>query len=104
MPAFNLSLLQDAILVYQDIDLARSPVVNPRRFRALFKSVGFNESGDDIPTLYNFYRKPYRQLIAANQISYFDFRSYFFARQQLMLIKLGSGMNSKKSCQIIFQF
>ena len=39
-------------------------------------------------------RKPFRELILANEISIFDFRCYLFAKETLLLLRLASGSES----------
>ncbi|RPB04129.1 hypothetical protein L873DRAFT_1759340 [Choiromyces venosus 120613-1] len=36
-------------------------------------------------------KKPYRELILSNEISLFDFKTYLFARQSTLLLRLGKG-------------
>lgn len=46
-----------------------------------FERFGGTEEGDDNAELLNSWKKPYRYLLYANQITEFDFRHYLFARQ-----------------------
>lgn len=55
---------------------------------AWFGHFGGTDPGDDSGNILNFKRKDYRDLINKNSISVFDFRSYLFARQCYMLLKL----------------
>jgi hypothetical protein len=48
---------------------------------------------DDKPI--NAQRKDYRGLILANNISIFDFRLYIFARQMLLLLRLGNSVSAR---------
>lgn len=41
-------------------------------------------------------RKPYRELILANNISIFDFRCYLFARQLSLLLRMGNALSSRE--------
>ncbi|OBT53358.1 hypothetical protein VE04_06703 [Pseudogymnoascus sp. 24MN13] len=41
-------------------------------------------------------RKPYRELILANNISIFDFRCYLFARQLSLLLRMGNAVSSRE--------
>ncbi|KAL2268238.1 hypothetical protein VTJ83DRAFT_3084 [Remersonia thermophila] len=41
-------------------------------------------------------RKPYRDLILANNVSLFDFRCYIFARQIALLLRLGNAWSSRE--------
>lgn len=54
-----------------------------------FGRFGGTSEGDDALALLSTTKKPYRQLITANNISVFDFRIYLFGRQATMLFRLG---------------
>lgn len=41
-------------------------------------------------------RKPYRELILANNISIFDFKCYLFARQLALLLRMGNALSSRE--------
>ncbi|KAM7192171.1 Trafficking protein particle complex subunit 10, TRAPPC10 domain containing protein [Naviculisporaceae sp. PSN 640] len=41
-------------------------------------------------------KKPYRELILANNVSLFDFRCYIFARQIALLLRLGNSFSSRE--------
>ncbi|KAJ3558880.1 hypothetical protein NPX13_g9626 [Xylaria arbuscula] len=49
---------------------------------------------DDIPISAN--KKPYRDLIVANNVSVFDFRCYIFARQMALLLRLGNAWSTRE--------
>ncbi|KAI2626353.1 cis-golgi transport protein particle complex subunit [Xylaria nigripes] len=49
---------------------------------------------DDIPISSN--KKPYRDLIVANNVSIFDFRCYIFARQLALLLRLGNAWSTRE--------
>lgn len=51
------------------------------------------ESFDDIPISAT--KKPYRDLILANNVSVFDFRCYIFARQISLLLRLGNAWSTR---------
>ncbi|GAP92062.1 putative cis-Golgi transport protein particle complex subunit [Rosellinia necatrix] len=53
-----------------------------------------NDSYDDIPITAN--KKPYRDLIVANNVSIFDFRCYIFARQIALLLRLGNAWSTRE--------
>lgn len=53
-----------------------------------------NDSYDDIPISAN--KKPYRDLIVANNVSIFDFRCYIFARQIALLLRLGNAWSTRE--------
>lgn len=52
------------------------------------------EPFDDIPI--SVVKKPYRELILANNVSIFDFRCYIFARQITLLLRLGNAWSSRE--------
>jgi len=54
-----------------------------------FGQVGGLSPGDDALPLLSTTNKDYRRMIRDNKISIFDFRIYLFARQALMLSRLG---------------
>lgn len=49
---------------------------------------------DDIPI--SALKKPYRELILANNVSLFDFRCYIFARQITLLLRLGNAWSTRE--------
>ncbi|KAI0970248.1 trafficking protein particle complex subunit 10 [Xylaria arbuscula] len=49
---------------------------------------------DDITISAN--KKPYRDLIVANNVSIFDFRCYIFARQMALLLRLGNAWSTRE--------
>lgn len=49
---------------------------------------------DDIPI--SVVKKPYRELILANNVSIFDFRCYIFARQIALLLRLGNAWSTRE--------
>ncbi|KAI1370931.1 trafficking protein particle complex subunit 10 [Hypoxylon crocopeplum] len=49
---------------------------------------------DDIPISSN--KKPYRDMIVANNVSVFDFRCYIFARQISLLLRLGNAWSTRE--------
>ncbi|KAI1074535.1 trafficking protein particle complex subunit 10 [Whalleya microplaca] len=52
------------------------------------------ESYDDIPISST--KKPYRDMIVANNVSVFDFRCYVFARQIALLLRLGNAWSTRE--------
>lgn len=53
-----------------------------------------SENFDDIPI--TVMKKPYRELILANNVSIFDFRCYIFARQIALLLRLGNAWSTRE--------
>lgn len=58
------------------------------------KEANSAESFDDIPI--SVFKKPYRELILANNVSIFDFRCYIFARQIALLLRQGNAMSTRE--------
>ncbi|XXG93779.1 hypothetical protein Hte_000028 [Hypoxylon texense] len=52
------------------------------------------DSYDDIPISST--KKPYRDMIVANNVSVFDFRCYIFARQISLLLRLGNAWSTRE--------
>lgn len=52
------------------------------------------EGFEDIPI--SVIKKPYRELILANNVSIFDFRCYIFARQIALLLRLGNAWSTRE--------
>ncbi|KAJ8122519.1 hypothetical protein O1611_g9818 [Lasiodiplodia mahajangana] len=65
-----------------DLESAQSAATQPK------------DSYDDIPISAN--KKPYRDLIVANNVSIFDFRCYIFARQIGLLLRLGNAWSTRE--------
>ncbi|KAI5927491.1 trafficking protein particle complex subunit 10 [Camillea tinctor] len=56
---------------------------------------------DDIPISSN--KKPYRDMIVANNVSIFDFRCYIFARQIALLLRLGNAWSTREELLAILK-
>ena len=86
-----MNLLEDALIQYDELEASYAL---SGRDQALpwFSSLGGTEQGDDSlapcsPSIAS--RKPFRDLIASNSISIFDFRVYLCSRQADLLVGLG---------------
>lgn len=86
-----MNLLEDALIQYDELEASYAL---SGRDQALpwFSSLGGTEHGDDSlspcsPSIAS--RKPFRDLIASNSISIFDFRVYLFSRQADLVVGLG---------------
>ncbi|KAG5921550.1 hypothetical protein E4U53_003785, partial [Claviceps sorghi] len=60
----------------------------------LQKQQSSDDQVDDIPI--NSSKKPYRDMILANQVSVFDFRCYLFSRQVALLLRLGNASATRE--------
>ncbi|KAI1496823.1 trafficking protein particle complex subunit 10 [Biscogniauxia marginata] len=72
-----------------DLQSSQTPGAQPR------------ESYDDIPISSN--KKPYRDMIVANNVSIFDFRCYIFARQIALLLRLGNAWSTREELLAILK-
>ncbi|KAI8636445.1 Cullin family-domain-containing protein [Parasitella parasitica] len=82
-----MTLHEDALIQYDELEASFFQVLRDKAL-AWFGHFGGTDPGDDSGNILDFKRKNYRDLINKNIISVFDFRSYLFARQCRMLLKL----------------
>ncbi|OAD74957.1 hypothetical protein PHYBLDRAFT_186589, partial [Phycomyces blakesleeanus NRRL 1555(-)] len=82
-----MTLYEDALIQYDELEASFFQVLRDKAL-AWFGHFGGTDFGDDSGNVLDFKRKDYRDLINKNSISVFDFRSYLFARQCRMLLKL----------------
>ncbi|OBZ90744.1 Trafficking protein particle complex subunit 10 [Choanephora cucurbitarum] len=82
-----MTLYEDALIQYDELEASFYQVLRDKAL-AWFGHFGGTDPGDDSGNILDFKRKNYRDLINKNIISVFDFRSYLFARQCRMLLKL----------------
>ncbi|CAO3645018.1 unnamed protein product [Mucor fragilis] len=82
-----MTLYEDALIQYDELEASFFQVLRDKAL-AWFGHFGGTDAGDDSGNILDFKRKNYRDLITKNIISVFDFRSYLFARQCRMLLKL----------------
>ncbi|CEP10929.1 hypothetical protein [Parasitella parasitica] len=82
-----MTLYEDALIQYDELEASFFQVLRDKAL-AWFGHFGGTDPGDDSGNILDFKRKNYRDLINKNIISVFDFRSYLFARQCRMLLKL----------------
>ncbi|RCI03830.1 hypothetical protein CU098_007459 [Rhizopus stolonifer] len=82
-----MTLYEDALIQYDELEASFFQVLRDKAL-AWFGHFGGTDLGDDSGNILDFKRKNYRDLINKNIISVFDFRSYLFARQCRMLLKL----------------
>ncbi|CAO3675315.1 unnamed protein product [Umbelopsis vinacea] len=83
----TMSLYEEALIQYDELEASFFQVLRDKAL-AWFGHVGGTSPGDDSSNVLDFKKKPYRELINKNTISVFDFRSYLFARQCFLLLKL----------------
>lgn len=83
----SMSLLEDALVQYDEIESSFYEVVTDRHLDNFGGSGGFDEKDLTGPVL-DLQRKPYKELISQNKITIFDFRVYVFARQAILLVTM----------------
>ncbi|KAM3584023.1 hypothetical protein VKS41_003991 [Umbelopsis sp. WA50703] len=83
----TMTLYEEALIQYDELEASFFQVLRDKAL-AWFGHVGGTSPGDDSANVLDFKKKPYRELINKNTISVFDFRSYLFARQCFLLLKL----------------
>ncbi|KAI8062176.1 trafficking protein particle complex subunit 10 [Gongronella butleri] len=82
-----MTLYEDALIQYDELEASFFQVLRDKAL-AWFGHFGGTDPEDDSGNILNFKRKDYRDLTNKNIISVFDFRSYLFARQCRMLLKM----------------
>ena len=83
-----MNLFEDALTPYDELEALFHHVSRERNL-SWFGSLIQPDPGDESLPLLSISNKPYRDLILANSISIFDFRSYLLARQCRILAKMG---------------
>ncbi|WOO84693.1 Trafficking protein particle complex subunit 10 [Vanrija pseudolonga] len=84
----GVNLNEDALIIYEELDAAFLQCLKDQNLSWFGKLGGTAENDDSLPIL-DTNAKPYRDLLISSTISIFDFRIYVFARQCILLGKLG---------------
>ncbi|TXT05006.1 hypothetical protein VHUM_03826 [Vanrija humicola] len=84
----GVNLDEDALIIYEELDAAFLQCLKDQNLSWFGKLGGTGENDDSLPIL-DINAKPYRDLLISSTISIFDFRIYLFARQCILLGKLG---------------
>ncbi|KAM0751302.1 hypothetical protein T439DRAFT_325449 [Meredithblackwellia eburnea MCA 4105] len=84
----TMNLLEEALIQYDELEASFFQSLKENH-TAWFGKIGGLDPGDDALPLLSTENKPYRQLIALNSVTIFDFRIYLFARQADILFQLG---------------
>lgn len=84
----GMNLFEEALVPYEELE-ASFYRVSKEKNMSWFGSLVHSENMDDASSLLSTTKKPYRDLILANTISVFDFRTYLVARQCQLLARLG---------------
>ena len=83
-----MNLFEEALMYYDELGATFSHVLKERNL-SWFGTLVNPHPSDDCSPLFASNKKPYRDLILANNISVFDLRSYLLARRCGLLAKLG---------------
>nr|KIR47844.1 hypothetical protein I312_02992 [Cryptococcus bacillisporus CA1280] len=78
----------DSLIIYEELEAAFIQVVKEQNL-SWFGKLGATGPRDDSLPILNTTMKPYREMLRTSSISVFDFRVYLFARQGILLGKLG---------------
>ncbi|OXG20513.1 hypothetical protein C366_02047 [Cryptococcus neoformans Tu401-1] len=84
----GVNLNEDSLIIYEELEAAFIQVVKEQNL-SWFGKLGATGSRDDSLPILNTTMKPYREMLQNSSISVFDFRVYLFARQGILLGKLG---------------
>lgn len=84
----GLSLPEDALLVYEELDATFLQILKENNL-SWFGKLGASGAQDDSLPILDTAAKPYREMLQHSQITVFDFRIYVFARQAALLGALG---------------
>ncbi|KIR55035.1 hypothetical protein I315_02272 [Cryptococcus gattii Ru294] len=82
------NLPEDSLIIYEELEAAFIQVVKEQNL-SWFGKLGATGPRDDSLPILNTTMKPYREMLRTSSISVFDFRVYLFARQGILLGKLG---------------
>ncbi|KAF5391403.1 hypothetical protein D9757_001971 [Collybiopsis confluens] len=84
----GMSLYDDALLVYEELEFSFSQVLKEKNLSWFGTFITPGPTDDSAPLL-STSKKAYRDLILANNISVFDFRTYLLSRQCELLARAG---------------
>ncbi|TYJ56733.1 hypothetical protein B9479_002503 [Cryptococcus floricola] len=84
----SVNLNEDSLIIYEELEAAFIQIVKEQNL-SWFGRLGATGPKDDSLPILDTQVKPYRDLLRSSSISIFDFRVYLFARQGILLGKLG---------------
>ncbi|KAF9452305.1 hypothetical protein P691DRAFT_805187 [Macrolepiota fuliginosa MF-IS2] len=84
----GMNLLEDALLQFDELEESFNHIWREKNFSWFGTLINAGPDDDTLPLL-SVTKKPYRDLILANTISVFDFRTFLLARRCELLAKLG---------------
>ncbi|WVR03511.1 hypothetical protein IAU60_000502 [Kwoniella sp. DSM 27419] len=86
----SVNLPEDSLLIYEELEASFFQVLKEQNLTWYgIGKLGATQPGDDSLPILDPSAKPYRDLLRNSTISIFDFRIYLFARQGMLLGKLG---------------
>lgn len=83
-----MNLLEEALLQFDELEETFNHVWRAKNFSWFGTLINVGPEDDTLPLL-SVTKKPYRDLILANTISVFDFRTFLLGRRCELLAKLG---------------
>lgn len=83
-----MNLLDEALEQFDELEESFDRIWRARNFSWFGALINVSPEDDTLPLL-SVVKKPYRDLILANTISVFDFRTFLLGRQCELLAKLG---------------
>ncbi|KAG5519905.1 hypothetical protein PMAC_000182 [Pneumocystis sp. 'macacae'] len=84
----HMSLIEDSLIQYDELESSFYQTLRDNQL-TWFGNAGGTHPNDDSESILDISKKPYRLFILQNTISFFDFRTYLFARQCHLLQRLG---------------
>jgi hypothetical protein len=84
----GVGLNEDALTVYEELDATFLQILKEQNL-SWFGKLGATGPRDDSLPILDVTVKPFREMLQHSAISVFDFRVYVFARQAILLGKLG---------------
>ncbi|WVF66156.1 hypothetical protein IAT40_000896 [Kwoniella sp. CBS 6097] len=86
----SVNLPEDSLIIYEELEASFFQVLKEQNLSWFgIEKLGANHAGDDSLPILDPSVKPYREMMKNSTISIFDFRIYLFARQGVLLGKLG---------------
>ncbi|WVQ93773.1 hypothetical protein IAU59_000851 [Kwoniella sp. CBS 9459] len=86
----SVNLPEDSLIIYEELEASFFQVLKEQNLSWFgIEKLGANHAGDDSLPILDTTVKPYREMMKNSTISIFDFRIYLFARQGVLLGKLG---------------